>query len=422
MQISNGRSFFSHTFDASVFLLKILLRRMVGSWLGHWLAWFLGRMDDGMMTGLESAMARCLWTFKSALAKWTHISGLRVLLTSMIESIKVMLWMVLLVLAFVYVYSLVLTESIWDTCTDDEMSLVCARFGNVLSSMMTLYQIMYSGLLWGDLWNEVRFMAWYIQGRFLVIHWICPHGFGEHCHKLHLQPTEHRQQEGREVLIDNEMDYNERLVRQLYVIFKDFDQNGNGAISWAEFQLALEDEKDACISTCLGTWYVWCGEGFPDFSLRKDRCNRRIRFLVGLLALAWRSHSCRHGEDANGTGMDAWCTFAVERLDAENTARPVNCATDRRTKNRIYTKITKNQKGNQEHWDSHQGNQERRPKQSYQRRWIWLFGWTDSCLSANRVESIWTSCNSGTAGTSSIRTWNVVVEDGLMQWQVKQFQ
>ena len=47
----------------------------------------------------------------------------------------------------------------------------------------------------------------------------------------------------RDVLIANEMDYNERVVRQLYTIFQDFDQNGNGAISWAEFQLALEDER-----------------------------------------------------------------------------------------------------------------------------------------------------------------------------------
>lgn len=241
--------------------------------------------NDGMMTGLESAMARCLWTFKSALAKWTHISGLRVLLTSMIESIKVMLWMVLLVLAFVYVYSLVLTESIWDTCTDDEMSLVCARFGNVLSSMMTLYQIMYSGLLWGDLWNEVRFMAWYIQGVFLsyigfalmvlvntVTSFICS-----------LQSTVSKRE--REVLIDNEMDYNERLVRQLYVIFKDFDQNGNGAISWAEFQLALEDERMHAFLHALELDMSDAVKVFQILASEKTGAIEESDFLLGCLRL-----------------------------------------------------------------------------------------------------------------------------------------
>ena len=230
-------------------------------------------------------MPRCLWTFKGALAKWTHISGLRVLLTSMIEGIKVMLWMVLLVLAFVYVYSLVLTESIWDTCTDDEMSLVCAKFGNVLSSMMTLYQIMYSGLLWGDLWNEVRFMEWYIQGVFLsyigfalmvlvntVTSFICS-----------LQSTVSKRE--REVLIDNEMDYNERLVRQLYVIFKDFDQNGNGAISWAEFQLALEDERMHAFLNALELDMSDAVKVFQILASEKTGAIEESDFLLGCLRL-----------------------------------------------------------------------------------------------------------------------------------------
>lgn len=203
----------------------------------------------------------------------------------MIESIKVMLWMVLLVLAFVYVYSLVLTESIWDTCTDDEMSLVCARFGNVLSSMMTLYQIMYSGLLWGDLWNEVRFMAWYIQGVFLsyigfalmvlvntVTSFICS-----------LQSTVSKRE--REVLIDNEMDYNERLVRQLYVIFKDFDQNGNGAISWAEFQLALEDERMHAFLHALELDMSDAVKVFQILASEKTGAIEESDFLLGCLRL-----------------------------------------------------------------------------------------------------------------------------------------
>lgn len=85
----------------------------------------------------------------------------------MAESFKVMAWLVLLVLIFIYVYSLVLTESIWDSCPNDATPLVCAKFGDLLSSQMTLYQIIYSGLLWGELWDELREMAWYVQIVFL---------------------------------------------------------------------------------------------------------------------------------------------------------------------------------------------------------------------------------------------------------------
>ena len=169
-----------------------------------------------------SMISRCLWTFKSALARWTHLRQLRVLLTSMAESIKVMIWLVLLVIGFIYVYGLVLTESIWDSCPNDETPLVCAKFGNLLSSLMTLFQIIYSGLLWGELWDELSEKVWYVRVVFLsyvifammvlvntITSFICS-----------LQSTVSKRE--RDVLIDNEMDYNERLVRQLYTIFKDF--------------------------------------------------------------------------------------------------------------------------------------------------------------------------------------------------------
>ena len=89
------------------------------------------------------------------------------MLGCMAESFKVMVWLVLLVIIFIYFYSLLLTELIWETCPNEKTAEVCKKFGDLLSSQMTLYQIMYSGLLWGDLWEELRVMDWYIQIIFL---------------------------------------------------------------------------------------------------------------------------------------------------------------------------------------------------------------------------------------------------------------
>ena len=83
------------------------------------------------------------------------------------ENFKVMIWILLLVLSFIYFYSLVLTELIWERCPNAATPLVCTKFGDLLSSQMTLYQIIYSGLLWGELWEELREMVWYIQIVFL---------------------------------------------------------------------------------------------------------------------------------------------------------------------------------------------------------------------------------------------------------------
>lgn len=163
--------------------------------------------------------------------------------------------------------------------------MVCTKFGDLLSSQMTLYQIMYSGLLWGDLWEELRVMDWYIQIIFLsyvvfalmvlvntITSFICS-----------LQSTVSKKE--RDVLIANEMDYNERVVRQLYTIFQDFDQNGNGAISWAEFQLALEDERMLAFLNALELDMSDAVKVFQILASEKTGSIEESNFLLGCLRL-----------------------------------------------------------------------------------------------------------------------------------------
>ena len=89
----------------------------------------------------------------------------------------------------------------------------------------------------------------------------------------------------RDILIDNEMDYNERLVRQLYAIFQDFDQNGNGAISWAEFKLALEDERMHAFLNALELDMSDAVKVFQILASEKTGSIEESDFLLGCLRL-----------------------------------------------------------------------------------------------------------------------------------------
>ena len=86
-------------------------------------------------------------------------------------------------------------------------------------------------------------------------------------------------------MIDNEIDYNERLVRQLYTIFKDFDQNGNGAISWAEFQLALDDERMHAFLNALELDMSDAVKVFQILASEKTGAIEESDFLLGCLRL-----------------------------------------------------------------------------------------------------------------------------------------
>ncbi|CAE7691269.1 SCN11A [Symbiodinium sp. CCMP2592] len=186
---------------------------------------------------------RILWALRVGLAHSSQLRQFRILLESLSESMNVLFWLLILICGNVYIFSLVLTEGIWRLCPNPQTELMCHKFGTLTNSIMTLLQIQYSGFLWGSLWDEITTLPWLIEATFLtfvavsllvlantITSFICS-----------LQTIVSKRE--RDLLIDKELEYNEKLVEQLYNIFHELDTNGNGAVSWTEFQLALQDER-----------------------------------------------------------------------------------------------------------------------------------------------------------------------------------
>eukprot|EP00437_Effrenium_voratum_P071508 CAMPEP_0181488970 /NCGR_PEP_ID=MMETSP1110-20121109/48698_1 /TAXON_ID=174948 /ORGANISM="Symbiodinium sp., Strain CCMP421" /LENGTH=160 /DNA_ID=CAMNT_0023615703 /DNA_START=138 /DNA_END=616 /DNA_ORIENTATION=- len=112
-------------------------------------------------------LVRVLWHLRSSLAQWTQLRELRILMTSLSESVKVMAWLAILVGSGIYVASLVMTEGVWRKCPNPETELLCHKFGTLFDSMITFFQIQFSGLLWSHLWDEVQSLEWIFQAAFL---------------------------------------------------------------------------------------------------------------------------------------------------------------------------------------------------------------------------------------------------------------
>lgn len=103
-------------------------------------------------------------------AKWPQFRQIRILVASIGESLKMMIWLMLLAFSVIYVFSLVLTEGVWQSCREDSQreELLCKKFGTLTGSMLTLYQILYSGVLWGELWDEMTAWHWFFQFFYLL--------------------------------------------------------------------------------------------------------------------------------------------------------------------------------------------------------------------------------------------------------------
>eukprot|EP00913_Durusdinium_trenchii_P032387 g30324.t1 len=99
----------------------------------------------------------------------------------------------------------------------------------------------------------------------------------------------------RDTLIQNEIESKEEFLRSMALVFRDFDQNSNGAISWTEFELALEDERMLAflasmgldISDAIGLFEVLDSDstGAIDARFVRAKAPEQMEFLLGCLRL-----------------------------------------------------------------------------------------------------------------------------------------
>ncbi|CAE7691220.1 CACNA1F [Symbiodinium sp. CCMP2592] len=206
----------------------------------------LGTLSTALRIVRMVRVFRILWVLRAALASSSQLRQFRILLESLTESMNVLGWLLILILSNVYIFSLIFTES--------------------------------------SLWDEIAILPWHLAASFLVFvavslvlantitSFICS-----------LQTIVSKRE--RDLIIDKELEYNEKLVSELYKVFHEVDQNGNGVISWTEFQLALEDER---MHTFLSTLELDMSDARKIFHILASEQTNAIEesdFLLGCLRM-----------------------------------------------------------------------------------------------------------------------------------------
>ena len=177
-------------------------------------------------------------------ARWPQFRQIRILVASIGESSKMMLWLMTLAFSIIYVFSLILTEGVWPTCHEEEhVELLCRKFGTLTKSMLTLYQILYNGVLWGELWDVMQGWTWFFLASYLLYVSFSMIILGNMMASFLFSLQKKVSRKEKENLIQSEIESKEEFLQQMNSVFQEFDQNGNGAISWTEFQIALEDQR-----------------------------------------------------------------------------------------------------------------------------------------------------------------------------------
>ncbi|CAE8586475.1 unnamed protein product [Polarella glacialis] len=173
----------------------------------------------------------------------------RILVRSILGTMSSLLWVILVILIVVYVAGIVMTQGALETCMGGSSQEeggeeeLCRYFGTLTTSMMSLFQSIMSGLLWGVLWDALQQTDVFCRTTFLL--YICfaliilINSIAALLSDVQMQV---RLKEKTD-LMHREIDSKREFVDKLTNVFEEFDQNGNGAISWTEFELALKDPR-----------------------------------------------------------------------------------------------------------------------------------------------------------------------------------
>eukprot|EP00913_Durusdinium_trenchii_P018766 g17634.t1 len=214
----------------------------------------------------------------STVQELRQFKQLRVMIASMIRSLKVMLWPALMVFVFNYFCGLILTESMWSNCPNS--SILCEKFGDLQSSMITLYQIQYSGMLWHEVWHEMQHSEWYVQ-----VFFICSTVFGlmvvvnaTTSFMCGLQSYIWKKERATFSDLEEEL-------KKFYASFREIDQNHNGTISEVEFKLVMENEQMLALLEALD---VDTSDAVKVFEILASQSTGGIEvtdFLLGCLRL-----------------------------------------------------------------------------------------------------------------------------------------
>jgi len=180
---------------------------------------------------------------------------LRVLVNSILGSLKSLGWTLLLLFVIMYVAAVYITQTaadyrrVHDTSqmgedNAEDLENMTAMFGSIFSSLYFLYKAMSGGADWGDVAQPLEeqihflfalFFCMYIAFTVFAVLNVVTGVFVDQAMIMSRQD--------HELVIDEELSREGSDINEFIRMFHEADADGNGNVSWDEFQSHIEDER-----------------------------------------------------------------------------------------------------------------------------------------------------------------------------------
>jgi len=174
---------------------------------------------------------------------------LRVMIYSILGSMKSLLWLTLILGVTFYVFGITFTSGtntylepaeLWINPSNEGLR---DNFGTIGRSLLALYMAMAGGRSWGEYYVMMNCMPWAYGGIFLAFLTFTIFAVLNIVTGVFVDSAMRANTSSRQVVVHEELDSKKDMLRDLSNLFNEMDQNGDGAISMDEFCARLNDER-----------------------------------------------------------------------------------------------------------------------------------------------------------------------------------
>jgi len=173
--------------------------------------------------------------------------SLRLMVYSIIHSMVSLLWVFLLLLSAMYVFSIFFLHSVMEHFKShhpsDSPPLLLESFGTVMRSMISLFMAICGGRDWHEYYEVLGQISWFVSLLFLFYIFFVVFGVLNVVTGAFVDSMRLVSEKDRDTVVDAEMKKVDTFRKDVTKMFLDADMDDSGTLSWEEFEAHLQDDR-----------------------------------------------------------------------------------------------------------------------------------------------------------------------------------
>mmetsp|Transcript_78571 Transcript_78571/g.254026 ORF Transcript_78571/g.254026 Transcript_78571/m.254026 type:complete len:684 (+) Transcript_78571:127-2178(+) len=177
------------------------------------------------------------------------LSGLRVLLQTVIAAMRSMVWTCVVVVTVLYMFGVMFTQGVVDycsgnaTCRSKEDGAILKRFGSIFSTLLSLFMTMCNGISWDEFFTILKDLPGFFSFMFIVYVAVAFFAVLNVVTGIFVETTLQVATVDRDSVVQEELRVKELYLKAAHEIFLDLDKDGSNELTIEEFKHAVKDKN-----------------------------------------------------------------------------------------------------------------------------------------------------------------------------------